>query len=261
MTEAAAHPTTALTLRELSGLDELARTPPLARAIWGEDDAPEDPALLHVLHHVGGLVAGALDADGQLWAYLVGLPTRNATVQHSHRLGVHPQWRRHGLGEGLKRFQQEWCLARGITRVEWTFDPLLLANAHLNVHRLGATVGTYLPDYYGEMTGINAGVSSDRFEAVWLLDGARAREGVREVWPVGEALHPLHDALPADLPNAVTVRIPADHYRLRREDLALARAWRAASGPLFARLFAQGYRLVDVDLAGQRYLLRREEPC
>ena len=63
-----------LTIRELGGLDELVLTPPLARSIWGEDDQPEDPVLLLTVQRTGGLIAGAVDEDGQLWAYLVGLP-------------------------------------------------------------------------------------------------------------------------------------------------------------------------------------------
>lgn len=247
-------PATDLTVRELSGLSELARTVPLAHAVWGADDAPEDPTLLQVVQHTGGLVAGALDARGELWAYLVGLPTREPDLQHSHRLGVHPACRSRGLGEALKRFQRGWCLERGIRRVQWTFDPLLLANAHLNIHRLGATVRSYLPDYYGAMAGINAGVPSDRFEAEWALEGAGRGE---QSWPEGEPIHPLHDALPDPLPDALAVRVPADFYRMLSEDLPLARAWREASGPLFTELFARGYVLVDVDRARECYLLRR----
>jgi len=240
-------------IRELRGLDELARTPALARAVWGEDDSPEDPVLLHILQKTGGLVAGAFDPAGELRAYLVGLPTRHADTQHSHRLGVHPQNRRQRLGERLKRFQRAWCLERGITVVRWTFDPLLLANAHLNVRRLGATVGTYLPNYYGEMTGINAGVPSDRFEAEWRLDNprveARLRGKVDEIWP-----DPLVE-------NAVAIDVPQDYYRLIREDRTAALEWRRRTRERFTDLFGQGYVLVDVDLARQQYLLRREEPC
>ena len=99
-----------LSIRELSGLGELEQTPPLARAVWGEGDQPEDPSLLLAVQHIGGLVAGAVDGEGQMWAYLVGLPTSQADTQHSHRLGVHPGVRKQHLGERLKRFQREWCL-------------------------------------------------------------------------------------------------------------------------------------------------------
>ncbi|ASN82288.1 GNAT family N-acetyltransferase [Deinococcus ficus] len=249
--------TGALTVRELRGRTELALTPPLARAVWGEDDGPEDPVLLQVVQRVGGLVAGAVDPQGQVWAYLVGLPTARADTQHSHRLGVHPAVRRQGLGERLKRFQQAWCLEREITRVTWTFDPLLLANAHLNIHRLGAVAVAYLPNYYGEMGGINAGVPSDRFEVVWPLGGAQ----VHAPWPTGAAVDPLADDLPVDLPGALAVRVPRDYYRLLREDPALALEWRQRSAPLFSRLFQAGHTLVDVDLSRGQYLFRREAAC
>jgi predicted GNAT superfamily acetyltransferase len=69
----------------------------------------------------------------------------------------------------LKLYQRDWCLARGIGHVRWTFDPLRTVNATLNIHRLGATSATYLPDYYGEMAGINQGLASDRLLVDWDL--------------------------------------------------------------------------------------------
>lgn len=251
-----------LSVRELNGLSELLLTPPLAKAIWGEDDQPEDPSLLLAVQHIGGLVAGAVDEDGQIWAYLVGLPTKDADTQHSHRLGVHPSCRRQHLGEKLKRFQRDWCLERGIDQVRWTFDPLLLTNAHLNIHRLGAAVRTFLPNYYGQMTGINAGAPSDRFEAEWALDSQRAEAhlagGANEVWPE-RAFHPFKDELPDVLPGQLAVCVPGDFYRLLREDQSQALDWRLKTGPLFTRLFEGGYTLTDVNLSREQYLFTRNK--
>lgn len=258
------NPPASLNIRELSGLGELSLTPPLARAVWGEDDHPEDPSLLLAVQHIGGLIAGAVDEEGQIWAYLVGLPTKDAGTQHSHRLGVHPACRKQHLGEKLKRFQREWCLTRGIQQIRWTFDPLLLVNAHLNVHRLGATVGTFLPNYYGQMGGINAGAPSDRFEAEWALSGERAAAHLAgesgELWPE-QALHPLRDDVPGSLPEQLAVRIPPDFYRLLREDREQALAWRRTTGPLFTQLFEGGYTLTDVSLSREQYLLTRGGKC
>lgn len=251
----------ALTIRELGGLAELALTPPLARAIWGEDDQPEDPVLLLTVQRIGGLVAGAVDERGQLWAYLVGLPTGQADTQHSHRLGVHPACRNQRLGERLKRFQRDWCLERGVRHLRWTFDPLLLVNAHLNIHRLGATVRTFLPNYYGQMGGINAGAPSDRFEAEWTLDSERAVAHLagqeNDHWPE-QAFHPLGDDLPDTLPDSLAVRIPPDFYRLLQGDRAQALDWRRKAGPLFTRLFEGGHTLTDVNLSRAQYLFTAE---
>ncbi|GAA4014847.1 GNAT family N-acetyltransferase [Deinococcus rubellus] len=258
------NPPASLSIRELSGLGELALTPPLARAVWGEGDQPEDPSLLLAVQHIGGLVAGAVDGDGQIWAYLIGLPTKDADTQHSHRLGVHPSARKQHLGEKLKRFQREWCLERGINQVRWTFDPLLLINAHLNIHRLGAVVRTFLPNYYGEMGGINAGAPSDRFEAEWHLEGERAAAHLTgkasEVWPE-DAFQTLQGDLPDILPEALAVSVPADFYSLLREDTEMALAWRRRTGPLFSRLFGEGYVLTDVSLVRQQYLFERAAEC
>lgn len=252
-----------LTLRELSGPQELAATIPLAHAIWGQTDRPEDTVMLRVIQHVGGLVAGAVDSKGRIWAYLEAVPTARADVQHSHRMGVHPACRQQHLGERLKHFQRQWCLERGITHVHWTFDPLLAVNAHLNIHRLGATVRSYLPDQYGDMENISAGAASDRLAAEWHLDSPRVEAHlagrVDGAWPEGEAFHPLHGELPDTLPDSLAMHVPAqDYYTLLRGDPALAVEWRRRTRPVFTRLFSEGLVLVDVNLARRRYLFRRE---
>ncbi len=262
MTQSAPFAVRDVDVRELAGLTELALTPTLARAIWGETDRSEDAVLLQVIQHIGGLVAGAFDHQGALQAYLVGLPTSEAGVQHSHRLGVHPDARRRGLGERLKRFQRDWCLSRGVHEVRWTFDPLLLANAHLNIHRLGATVRTLLPDYYGAMSGINAGLPSDRFEAHWQLGSKRVErrlngEAGDQSWPTTHALHPLEDCWPAEWADALTVEVPHDFAGLRRDDPELALNWRLKARERITALFSLGYTLTDVDVGRSQYLFTR----
>ena len=94
---------------------------------------------------------------------------------HSHLLAVAEDRRGQGLGLALKQSQRAWALQRGITRVTWTFDPLVVRNAELNLRRLGAVAGEYLPDHYGRMRdAFNAGDATDRLLVRWQLDSPRA---------------------------------------------------------------------------------------
>ncbi|GAB1361027.1 hypothetical protein MASR1M32_02630 [Rhodobacter sp.] len=183
---------TAAVFRDLSGMAEMRMAEDLQRQVWGEGDLPDPADLMMVIQAEGGLVAGAF-AEGRLLGYIFGFPTRDPQVQHSHRLAVAPQARGLGLGARLKLYQRDWCLARGITHVRWTFDPLRALNATLNIARLGAQSGTYLEDYYGEMAGINSGLASDRLLVDWDLAAApvaalsrasrrRARTRARWTW-------------------------------------------------------------------------------
>src|SRR6185295_12080094 len=94
-------------------------------------------------------------------------------VLHSHYLAVDPDYRRSGLGVALKYQQRDWCLANGRTAMRWTFDPLQLGNAHLNLRSLGAVGVQYHANLYGPMGGINGGLPSDRLVVEWDLVGDR----------------------------------------------------------------------------------------
>ena len=61
--------------------------------------------------------------------------------------------------------------------MEWTFDPLEIKNAFLNIHRLGATVRRYLVNFYGVSSSrLQAGLPTDRLVAEWRLDSSRVRK-------------------------------------------------------------------------------------
>ena len=232
-------------IRDLSGMEEFFKAEQLQRDVWGADDT-EDPAdLMMVIQHEGGLVAGAFEGE-QLVGYVFGFPTCEPTVQHSHRLAVHPDQRGKGLALSLKRYQREWCLARGITLVRWTFDPLRHTNAHLNIARLGAEVSTYHPDYYGVMKGINAGLPSDRLRADWHLASDQATRCA--AWEPGKAK-------PTVPSGALQVPIPPDLDGLLAEDQQAALAARMRVRAELTRLFAQGHKIRGYDAVAACYLL------
>jgi predicted GNAT superfamily acetyltransferase len=225
---------TDLILRDLASLAEMKAAEAFQRSVWGEDDPADNSDLMLAIQHEGGLVAGAFDGDRML-AFLFAFPTSDPTAQHSHRLGVHPSAQGQGLGLRMKLYQKDWCLARGITRVRWTYDPARRANAVLNIHRLGATANTYYRDYYGEMEGINAGVPSDRLLADWDLTRA---EGA--------------PANPVD-----TVPIPADFARLVADDPATALSERLRIRQALEAGFADGLQIAGFDRRENAYLLAR----
>ena len=143
-------------------MTELHAVADLERRIWGTQMMTMQPELLLAMQFEGALLSGAFTLEGTLVAFVFGFPTRDPNVQHSHALGILEGHRNAGLGARLKWWQRAWCLAHGIHTVRWTYDPLRIQNAKLNIFKLGAVAGEYLPDYYGELTGINAGTPSDR---------------------------------------------------------------------------------------------------
>lgn len=235
-----------LTIRDLRGMAEFRLAEQLQFDVWGKDDRIDPGDLMMVIQEEGGLAAGAF-VDDRLVGYVFAFPTVSPGVQHSHRLAVRAEARGLGLGLKLKLHQAVWCLERGISHVRWTYDPLRLPNAALNIGRLGATASVYHRDYYGEMGGINAGTVSDRLLADWRLDGARYRRCL-----AGE---PMLDA--ADV--AGRIALPADFAGLLAADPAAARTERLRVRAEIEAAFAEGLVIAGVDVKGAAYLLARPE--
>lgn len=235
---------TEVTFRDLQGMAEFRAAEDLQRQVWGEGDQPDPADLMFVIQAEGGLVGGAW-LDGRLMGYVFGFPTRDPQVQHSHRLAVLPQARGLGLGLRLKHYQRDWCLQHGIARVRWTFDPLRAVNASLNIHSLGAESNTYLPDYYGEMAGINAGLGSDRLLVDWNLASAKV------------AALAARQPAPATDGSALPLALPDDVEALARTDPSRVDALRRDLRGVMQDAFARGQRIIGFDRETRRYILSR----
>jgi predicted GNAT superfamily acetyltransferase len=155
-------------LRELRSAAELAVLPELERRVWGSDREMVSVNVLVATISEGGVAIGAFDG-GRLVGAVYGFATSDPEVHHSHYLAVEAGHRGSGLGAALKRRQREWCLARGITAMRWTYDPLQYGNAHLNLRTLGAYGISYHVDHYGPLGGINGALPSDRVTVRWEL--------------------------------------------------------------------------------------------
>ncbi len=252
-------------IRHLDTPQDAALAVGLQRAVWGGDEVAAH--VLLTAAHNGGLLAGAFADDrlaGFVWGFL-GFDERvhPPRLKHcSHQLGVHPDYRNHGLGFLLKRFQWEYVRSQGIELITWTYDPLLAPNAHLNIARLGAVCNTYCRDLYGHLNdGLNAGLPTDRFQVDLWVNSQRvcaAMAGL-PVDPSSEATWRWlnkSDGMNLPLPvingkstaagtDTVALVIPSDFYALKAADPALAASWREATRAAFESLFAAGYTVTN----------------
>jgi predicted GNAT superfamily acetyltransferase len=168
-------------VRQLTQLAEFRAAVQLQKLVWGFADIELLPLRLFVVaHKVGGHSFGAYDGR-RMVAFLIAIPgikPGGAGYLHSHMLGVLPGYRDRGLGRRLKLAQREEALARGITLIEWTFDPLEIKNAYFNLESLGAIARRYVVNQYGTTTSpLHGRLPTDRCVAEWWLEKARTGRG------------------------------------------------------------------------------------
>jgi predicted GNAT superfamily acetyltransferase len=165
-----------LVIRKCQGLEEVAACVALQKTVWNFTDAELMPLRLFIVaEKIGGQVIGAFDGV-KLVAFALSVPgTRGGhSYLHSQMLAVSAEYRNAGLGRRIKFFQREDALARGFELIEWTFDPLEIKNAYLNVEKLGAIARRYSVNQYGFTSSpLQGGLPSDRLVAEWWLKSKR----------------------------------------------------------------------------------------
>ena len=254
-------PSSDVTLRELSGIAELSAGARLIREVFGAHEGEPVPAdLLVAVSLSGGYVGGAFIA-GDLVGVAVGFGEVAApgaapsSSMHSHVAAVAQTARGRRIGWSLKMHQRTWALARGITTIEWTYDPLVRRNAHLNLTLLGARGVRYLPNLYGEIPdALNAGQESDRLLVRWVLGSPETLAAVAGSPRVPDgAARPERPGHPARAAR-LTCPTPPDIEALLRTDPDAARAWRARQRAVLEPALAGGASVVGITRAGD-YLL------
>ena len=163
-------------VRRCEGMDELQAAFAMQKEVWGFSDSDMIPMRLFVVAlKIGGQVLGAFDGD-RLVGFALGIPgMRNRyPYMHSHMLAVRDAYRNSGVGRRLKLFQREDALSRGVELIEWTFDPLEIKNAFLNLEKLGAIARRYNINQYGSTSSpLHGGLPTDRLTAEWWLKSRR----------------------------------------------------------------------------------------
>jgi len=241
-----------IVIRACEGFEELEACVQLQIETWGYDPADVIPrrAFL-VAQKIGGQVIGAFDTDipgappegnaESLVGFAFSLPGVKTgageprAYLHSHMLAVKEPYRNRGLGAQLKREQRREALSRGIRLVEWTFDPLEIKNAFLNIHRLGAIVCCYRVNFYGVSSSrLQGGLPTDRLLAEWRLDSRRVQE-ILEGRPVaGQMIEER-------------ILVPASIYQWKASEAGRERALtvQLENRRKFQQAFSQGLAVLD----------------
>ena len=181
-------PAPEILIRKCRGFEEYAACVRLQSEVWGYEVSDAIPLReFVVIERIGGQIIGAFDlarstqpgGDGpSMVGFVMSMPGVRDSLPylHSHMLAVLPNYRNLGIGRKLKLAQRVDALSRGITTMEWTFDPLEIKNAYLNIVRLGAVVRSYTPNFYGVFSSrLQAGLPTDRLHAEWMMDSPRVR--------------------------------------------------------------------------------------
>jgi predicted GNAT superfamily acetyltransferase len=231
-------------IRACNGLDEFEKCVQLQLATWGYDETDAIPRKTFLLaHEIGGQVIGAFDselpdksASGNLVGFAMSLPGiktvhgRARPYLHSHMLAVLPSHRNLGLGAQLKWEQRRDALSRGIRLMEWTFDPLEIKNAFLNIHKLGATASEYRVNFYGVSSSrLQGGLPTDRLLASWELDSPRV-----------EAIFARHPAAEYAFEERIVVPAPIEHWKASEITRERALAVQLENRTKFQRAFSKG---------------------
>src|SRR5471032_2111139 len=188
--------------------------------------------------HIGGQVLGAFDGKTMV-GYAMSLPgVRNGHAYlHSHHLAVLPEWRDAGVGRRLKLAQRHDAIARGFELIEWTFDPLEIKNAYLNIEKLGAIVRRYNLNQYGITSSpLQGGLPTDRLVAEWWMKSKRV-----------EAV--LAEAPVAKFEPRARIDVPAEIYEWKAEAATRPQALAVQQGnrERFNRAFAGGLSVLGYE--------------
>ncbi len=236
-------------IRSCDGFDEMQACVQLQIETWGYDENDVTPRKTFMLaQKIGGQVIGAFDSESgtessqKLVGFAMSLPgikqTQNGPQPylHSHMLAVRPSHRNRGLGEQLKWEQRREALSRGIRRMEWTFDPLVISNAFLNIHRLGAISSRYFVDFYGVSSSrLQGGLPTDRLLAEWELDSPRV-----------EAILARRPAAVQNTQDRILVPAPIDRWKTGESSRPKALAVQLEIRQKFQAAFSRGLVVLGI---------------
>jgi len=252
-----------IVIRECRGFEELQACVDLQIEVWGYSDGDVIPRRVFlVAQKIGGQVIGAFETGNRdqglgnsrtgssdvgdaasMVGFALGLPGVKTGAQsrtgrpesylHSHMLAVREGYRNQSIGARLKLAQRDDALARGFDRMEWTFDPVEIKNAFLNIHKLGAVVRRYEENFYGASSSrLQGGLQTDRLVAEWWIGSPRVTDTL--------------DGRRAEALAELEICVPAAIYAWKADEAQrhLAQAVQTENRARFQEAFSRGLAVV-----------------
>jgi predicted GNAT superfamily acetyltransferase len=241
-------------IRKCHQLDEMRACVRLQQEVWNFSDADLVPLRMFVVaEKIGGQVIAAFNGN-EIVGFALSIPgvRGGQSYLHSHMLAVRKQYQNGGLGRRIKLFQRDDALARSFELIEWTFDPLEIKNAYLNIEKLGAIARRYSVNQYGITSSpLQGGLPTDRLVAEWWLKSKR----VETLLQTGKKPH---------LESLATISVPAQIYDWKATAPARSQAKEVQdhNREQFIKAFADGLAVLgyERDLRGSgEFLLGRWE--
>ncbi|MBN2255742.1 MAG: GNAT family N-acetyltransferase [Deltaproteobacteria bacterium] len=202
-------------------------------------------------HPIGFLACFAnFDDEGPFW--------------YGARMGVDRLYQDKNIGVAILDGVYSSAKERKISRIRWTYDPLVSRNAYLYLHRMGAQVQEIGFNYYSAVftnDELNRDISTDRFIVDWYVNSERVTERMEkhnfprhdlsvitpgntlnEIVLDEEGLERPGDTFVLDAESTpLFIEIPYSQDKLLKADRAKAQELREKCRALFMRYLAAGY--------------------
>lgn len=237
----------------------------------------------------GSLIVGAYEGE-KMVGFIYSFPSlafrRERPTHEMDMMAIYPEYQRQGVAQAL--FQGYFrelgphCAHWGMEPlVSGTFDPFLSHNAHIYVRKFGSIGAKFIPNMYGEMTGIYTGLRTDRFQTLFRPLGVHSQARMRglpsdldvDYEPDGRCINEIE--FENDLPRLKSVslemdsdvlfyKMPYDIALMKARDLPMAVDWQRRTAEAFERYINQGGWVMTDYLRQQSpqrhnvYVLRRD---
>jgi predicted GNAT superfamily acetyltransferase len=273
-----------LIIRKIEGQQEVLNIQYLHRTIWGLDDLEVIPGhILLAIQKANGLGLCAYSGKepvGFIFGFL-GMSPQDHIYLHMHNIAVLEAYRNQGIAFQMMLEARDQMLARGIERIDWTYEPLESRNANLYMNKLRCIGKRYVHNYYGFMPDqLNEDMPSDRLIAEWWLKDKRVidclsatskgqsrpdapNQGVLNrtiIGPLGlrkpEKVSWDVNCIARGTPSFVYIEIPTNFQEIRQQNFDLALEWRLSLRDLLDNCFAHGLFINGFLYTGDRAFYR-----
>ncbi|RMG45006.1 MAG: GNAT family N-acetyltransferase [Candidatus Dadabacteria bacterium] len=241
-------------IRQLKDPSSLRGIEKLQKEIWGFSDIAVVPDhLLIALSHIScGAAHVAYYGDKPVGFALSIITQRSASdkIIYSHMLGVVKEFRNRSIATNLKMAQKKYAQENNISKITWTFDPLMTAAARVCFGKLGVKVTGFYKNFYENLRDtLSSDSSTDRFMVEW--DSNCSIEKACDLSSIPDCIKwdLLNPAISSDTLNSeaeeIVCSVPLNWHTLKTDNPESATTWRSFTGQVFEKLFASGYTPTD----------------